>query len=109
MAGYGELLHGEAVSLGMVVAATMARQAGMFPKSGLIRQNKLLKALGLPVTYTGHVQVKDILSAIQLDKKVAHKQMRWVMPQRLGDVTVTSMPDDLVKSVLSAFFTEQRP
>jgi len=109
VAGYGELLHGEAVSLGMVVAATMARQAGMFPKSGLIRQNKLLKALGLPVTYTGHVQVKDILSAIQLDKKVAHKQMRWVMPQRLGDVTVTSMPDDLVKSVLSAFFTEQRP
>jgi len=109
VAGYGELLHGEAVSLGMVLAATMACQAGMFPKSGLIRQNKLLKALGLPVAYSGQVQVKDILSAIQLDKKVAHKQMRWVMPRRLGDVTVTCMPDDLVKSVLSAFFTEQRP
>ncbi len=107
--GYGELLHGEAVSVGMVVAATMAHQAGMFPKSALIRQNKLLKALGLPVAYAGHLQVKDILSAIQLDKKVAHKQTRWVMPRRLGDVTVTSMPDDLVKSVLSAFFTEQRP
>src|SRR6266571_495761 len=109
IAGYGELLHGEAVSLGMVLAATMACQAGMFPKSGLIRQNKLLKALGLPVAYSGHVQIKDILSAIQLDKKVAHKQMRWVMPRRLGDVTVTCMSDDLVNSVLSAFFTEQRP
>jgi shikimate kinase / 3-dehydroquinate synthase len=106
VAGYGELLHGEAVSLGMVVAATMAYQAGMFPKSGLMRQNKLLKALGLPIAYTGHVKIKDILSAIQLDKKVAHQQIRWVMPRRLGNVTVTSMPDDLVKNVLTAFFTE---
>ncbi len=106
VAGYGELLHGEAVSLGMVVAATMAYQAGMFPKSGLMRQNKLLKALGLPIAYTGHVKVNDILSAIQLDKKVARQQIRWVMPRRLGNVTVTSMPADLVKNVLTAFFTE---
>ena len=106
VAGYGEFLHGEAVSLGMVVAATMAHQAGMFPKSGLIRQNKLLKALGLPVAYTGCIKEKDILSAMQLDKKVEHQQIRWIMPRRLGNVTVTSMPADLVKSVLIAFFTE---
>jgi 3-dehydroquinate synthetase len=106
VAGYGEFLHGEAVSLGMVVAATMAHRAGMFPKSGLIRQNKLLKALGLPIACTGRIKEKDILSAMQLDKKVEHQQIRWVMPRRLGSVTVTSMPADLVKSVLTAFFTE---
>src|SRR5204862_7379610 len=32
-AGYGTLLHGEAVSLGMVVAAAIAQQAGMFSKA----------------------------------------------------------------------------
>ncbi len=106
VAGYGELLHGEAVSLGMVVAATIAQRAGMFPKTGLMRQNRLLKALGLPVAYAGHAQVKDILSAIQLDKKMAQKQVRWVMPRRLGNVIVTPMPDDLVTSVITAFFTE---
>src|SRR5205807_5091248 len=74
VAGYGELLHGEAVSLGMVVAATLAQQAGMLSKAAVTRQNKLLKALGLPVAYTGSVQAQDILAAMQLDKKVANKR-----------------------------------
>ncbi len=109
VAGYGELLHGEAVSLGMVVAGMIAQQAGIFPEAELMRQNKLLKALGLPITYTGSVSVRDILSAMQMDKKVTGKQVRWVMPRHLGDVTVTAMPDDLIESVITAFFTEKRP
>jgi shikimate kinase/3-dehydroquinate synthase len=109
VAGYGELLHGEAVSLGMVVAANIAQQAGMFPKTALVRQNKLLQALGLPTFYAGHAQVQEVLAALQLDKKVANKQVQWVMPKRLGNVVVTPMPDALVQSVITAFFTEKRP
>jgi 3-dehydroquinate synthase len=108
-AGYGALLHGEAVSLGMVVAATIAQQAGMFTKAGVTRQNKLLKALGLPIDYSGPVQAQDILAAIQLDKKVANKQVRWVMPQRIGQVIVTPMPGDVVQNVISSFFAERSP
>lgn len=109
VAGYGELLHGEAVSLGMVVAGMIAQRAGIFPEAELTRQNKLLEALGLPISYGGAVSVRDILSAMQLDKKVTGKQVRWVMPRHLGDVIVTAMPDDLVESVITAFFTEKRP
>src|SRR2546421_1307756 len=108
-AGYGALLHGEAVSLGMVVAAAIAQQAGMFTKAGVIRQNKLLKALGLPIDYSGPVQAQDVLAAIQLDKKVANKQVRWVMPQRIGQVIVTPMPGDVVQNVISSFFAERIP
>ena len=108
-AGYGALLHGEAVSLGMVVAATIAQQAGMFTKAGVTRQNKLLKALGLPIDYSGPVQAQDILAAIQLDKKVANKQVRWVMPQRIGQVIVTPVPGDVVQNVISSFFAERIP
>ena len=109
VAGYGEFLHGEAVSLGMVVAGSIAQQAGLFPEAELVRQNKLLEALGLPTSYAGSVPVGDILSAIQLDKKVAGKQVRWVLPRRMGDVTVTPVPNDLVESVITAFFAEKRP
>jgi 3-dehydroquinate synthetase len=104
---YATFLHGEAVALGMVVAGTIAQQAGMFAKSGLTRQNKLLQALGLPIAYDGPVQAQDILAAMQLDKKVANKQVRWVMPQRLGKVVVTPMPDELVYKVLISFFAEK--
>ncbi|HET8851720.1 MAG TPA: 3-dehydroquinate synthase, partial [Ktedonobacteraceae bacterium] len=109
VAGYGEWLHGEAVSLGMMLAATIAQQAGMFADADVARQGQLLRALGLPVVYKGDILAQDILAAMQVDKKVASKQVRWIMPQRIGEVIVTAMPDDLVRRVVTAFFTEKRP
>ncbi len=109
VAGYGELLHGEAVSLGMMLAATIAQQAGMFADADVARQGQLLRALGLPVLYKGTVRPQDILAAMQVDKKVASKQVRWIMPQRIGEVIATAMPDDLVRRIVTAFFTEKMP
>ena len=91
MAGYGALLHGEAVSLGMVVAATLAQRAGMCAAEDVERQNRLLAAFGLPLTYTGPVQAQEILAAIQVDKKVAGKRVRWILPRRIGEVTITPL------------------
>jgi len=105
VAGYGQWLHGEAVSLGMVIAAAIAQQAGMIAEDGVIRQRQLLAALGLPVSYDGPVQASAILAAIQVDKKVAGKQVHWVMPQSIGKVIVSTMPDDLVERVISTFFS----
>jgi 3-dehydroquinate synthase len=108
VAGYGEWLHGEAVSLGMVVAARIAFEARMFSENDMQRQNTLLVALGLPVRYSGSVRAEDILAATRLDKKVAGKQIRWIMPQAIGRVTVTTMPDALVTSVITEFFAKKR-
>ncbi len=107
--GYGEWLHGEAVSLGMVVAASLAQQAGMFAAADATRQNQLLAALGLPVTYSGSVRAQDILSTMQVDKKIVGKRVRWIMPTRIGKVEVTPMPDDLVVRVISSFFGSEEP
>ncbi len=106
VSGYGEWLHGEAVSLGMVAAGTLAQEAGMFPASDLGRQNALLAALGLPIVYHGSVRAQDILAKIQLDKKVVGKRVRWIMPQRIGEVVVTPMTDELVERVVTAFFAD---
>jgi 3-dehydroquinate synthase len=101
--GYGELLHGEAVSLGMVVAAQLAHEAGMFSAEDMARQNKLLAGLGLPVVYDGLVRAQAILAATQLDKKVVGKRIRWVLPRRIGEVVVTTLPDELVSRVVTVF------
>ncbi len=106
VSGYGALLHGEAVSLGMVVAATIAVQAGMFSKAALARQNKLLKALGLPVVYDGPARATAILAAMQHDKKVTNKQVRWVMPRRIGAAETAVLPSELAESVIATFFDE---
>ncbi len=108
IAGYGVWLHGEAVSLGMVAAAQLAHEAGMFPAEEMHRQNALLVALGLPVQYMGPVQAMDIFAAMQLDKKVVGKQIRWIMPQHIGTVTSVTLPETLVQRVLTTFFTTQK-
>ncbi|GAC1642418.1 MAG: hypothetical protein NVS4B12_05650 [Ktedonobacteraceae bacterium] len=108
VAGYGEWLHGEAVSLGMVAAASLAHEADIFSHEAMVRQNTLLTSLGLPIHYTGSVQAKDILAAIQLDKKVSGKQVRWIMPLQIGEATVTTMPETLVERVITTFFAEKR-
>lgn len=102
--GYGEWLHGEAVSLGMVVAAKLACEASLFSVSDMERQNRLLTALGLPVAYQGTVRAQDILRTMQLDKKIVSKQVRWVMPVHIGEVTVTPLPDEVVERVVTSFF-----
>jgi shikimate kinase/3-dehydroquinate synthase len=106
VSGYGELLHGEAVALGMVVAATIAVKAGLLSKAAMTRQNALLKALGLPIAYHGPARAAEILAAMQHDKKVANRQVRWVMPRRIGSAEITVMPAELVESIMTTFFDE---
>ena len=108
VSGYGEWLHGEAVSLGMVAAARLAQEADMFPTASVERQNALLAALGLPTIYHGSVRTRDILTKIQLDKKVVGKRVRWIMPRQIGEVFVTQMPDELVERVVTTFFAEKQ-
>jgi shikimate kinase/3-dehydroquinate synthase len=108
VSGYGEWLHGEAVSLGMVAAAALAVEAKLFAPDAAARQNALLAALDLPTVYQGTVSAQDLLAKIQLDKKVVGKRVRWIMPLRIGEVISTNLPDDLVTHVTTSFFAGER-
>jgi 3-dehydroquinate synthase len=85
VAGYGELLHGEAVSIGMQCAARLAQQIGRIENSLVTRQQYLLGALGLPVTVPA-LDEGELVAAMQRDKKVEHGRLRFVLPSRLGYV-----------------------
>ncbi len=105
--GYGELLHGEAVSIGMVVAANTALESCLCSANMVARQNAILVAFGLPITYHGTVGVQALLSAIQLDKKVVGKRIQWIMPLHIGEVMITPIPDELVIHAITTFFAEE--
>lgn len=85
VAGYGELLHGEAVAIGMQCAARLARQLGRIDDALVQRQQDLLLALGLPVAVPA-LEEEALLAAMQRDKKVEHGRLRFVLPSRLGHV-----------------------
>jgi 3-dehydroquinate synthase len=85
LSGYGRLLHGEAVAIGMDCAARLAEQTGRLDPSFPQRQRKLLVALGLPVQLP-KLDRQKIVAAMMHDKKVQHGRLRLVLPDRLGHV-----------------------
>lgn len=86
--GYGTLLHGEAVSLGMVAAAQMAYSLGRIDETTVKRQQNLLNQLGLPVTSKRLNDISDatLLSIMARDKKNLDGQLRFILPDRVGHV-----------------------
>ncbi len=83
--GYGEMLHGEAVAIGMLCASRLAESLDLIDGELTRRQSKLLEALGLP-TDIPPVDTDKVLTAMQRDKKVAHGQLRFVLPTAMGHV-----------------------
>ena len=90
--GYGEILHGEAVSIGMDCAARLAAKLGRVTDDMVQRQRKLLVALGLPIDMP-KLAVEDVVVTMQRDKKVAHGKLRFVLPDRLGHVSLVGDVD----------------
>jgi 3-dehydroquinate synthase len=82
-AGYGTLLHGEAVAVGMQAAAHIGRSMGMLSNDDSERQRTVLKRLGLPTRWSG-LAVDDVLARLSLDKKRAGQTQRWVLAERVG-------------------------
>src|SRR5581483_8342264 len=83
VSGYRRILHGEAISAGMMAAAEIGRRAGITPAHIGERQRALFGRYGLPLRHQG-LDVDALLAAIALDKKVAAKRVRWVLLEDLG-------------------------
>lgn len=105
-AGYGTLLHGEAVSIGMQMAARLAIKMGLCDDKVLQRQTELLQACELPVVF-GDARTDEMLAAMMRDKKVAHGKLRFILPTKIGAVQfVSDAPEALVRESITESITE---
>jgi len=86
---YEKMLHGEAVSVGMMCAAYISNFLGLLTDKQLARQQKLLEMYGLPVKASG-IDLKDVTNAMLLDKKTLDGSIRWVLLDRIGHSIVKS-------------------
>ena len=87
--GYGDWLHGEAVAAGMVMAGELSGLDG----DDKLRLKRLVASAGLP-TAPPSAGSKVLRDAMGLDKKVQHKQMRFVLLKALGESYITSDYDE---------------
>ena len=103
LCGYGELLHGEAVAIGMVCASRLAERRGLIDAETTRRQQALVSAVGLPVALPPDARLApaDLLACMRLDKKAVAGRLRFVLPTGLGEVRLfDDIPEGDVRAIL---------
>jgi 3-dehydroquinate synthase len=100
--GYGEYLHGEAISIGMVVEAEMAKALGMVDTAFCDRQRAVFSSSGLPVVCPSGKE-SELIDAMTRDKKVASGKLNFILPTRIGNVkSVPSPRAEAIKAAIKA-------
>ncbi|KAI4240668.1 MAG: hypothetical protein L6R42_011474, partial [Xanthoria sp. 1 TBL-2021] len=109
-----QILHGECVSIGMVLEAALARHLGVLDGGAVARLAKCLSSYGLPTSSSDpvvrrrsankHCTVKQLLSVMGADKKNDGKKKRIVLLAGIGrtfkrEATVVSDRD--IRVILS--------
>jgi 3-dehydroquinate synthase len=103
-AGYGVLLHGEAVAVGMQAAACIAQKLEMLIPACAGRQTELLRALHLPLRWS--TPVDDVVARLALDKKRAGSRQRWVLAEGIGAGRIRDdVPPMLAREAIAAICT----
>ncbi|WP_127530748.1 3-dehydroquinate synthase [Paenibacillus kobensis] len=100
VAGYGELTHGEAISIGMIGSALVGVKLGA-PVSVYETTRRVLGKSGLPVRLPEHMDVDAIMNAMMHDKKFTEGSIVYVVPTEIGRVEVRSdVPVSLVRETV---------
>lgn len=95
------LLHGEAVSLGMIVAAEISRLRGQIESADCARIKQTLHKFGLPIAAPFNVTPKEVLDHAVSDKKRVRGRHRWTLLQELGEASFDNdVEDSLVLKAL---------
>ncbi|EDY39459.1 3-dehydroquinate synthase [Cyanobium sp. PCC 7001] len=105
LCGYGTVLHGEAVAIGMAAAGEIAVAMGLWSRDDQQRQLALIAAAGLPHTWPS-LDEAAVLACLQGDKKVREGQLRFVLPTAIG---VVQIRDDVSAGTILGAIAGLRP
>lgn len=102
-AGYGTYLHGEAVGLGLLLAARMSEKLGMISAAELERVENILHLYGLETRLRGAISSERLLEASKRDKKVMSGHSRYVLLNSIGEAVVRrDVPEELVREIFDS-------
>lgn len=94
----GGIMHGEAVAIGMVLAAKVSRSMGLASDSFVQMLEQDIERVGLPVAVpqdetTGKpIEIKVLTEALKKDKKVEGAGIHFILPKALGEVLDVNVP-----------------
>lgn len=102
LGGYGEWLHGEAVAIGMQMAAEASALLGRIDAGDVSRIRALLERARLPTRARG-LTAPAVLEGMSLDKKADRKGLKLVLLERIGRAVVVPAPEaPLIERAISS-------
>lgn len=107
--GY-QILHGEAVAIGMAAEAGLGRRLGVTDADVVDALTEALAAFQLPLVPPAEIDVERALEAMRQDKKVRSGSVRFALPRRLGEMAgsvsdgwTVEAPEEEITAVLRRF------
>lgn len=97
--GYGNWLHGEAVAVGMLMAADLSARLCWISWDDVKRVRGLLMLAELPVA-PPLIPVPTFIEYMLVDKKVKDGQLRLVLLRQIGEAVVAPADSELIKQTL---------
>jgi len=86
--GYGNYLHGEAISVGMLMAAKLSQLESYLDVDEVNEIQHLLEKANLPTSISGKITASDFMAAMSVDKKVIDGNIRLILLKELGDAFI---------------------
>ncbi len=93
--GYGEWLHGEAVSVGMCMAADMSNKMGWITDADSARVIRLCEKANLPTKKPAGMSSSDFIKHMKVDKKNTSESIRLILLNKLGKAVIHDCLDDV--------------
>lgn len=90
---YTKYTHGEAIAIGMNMAALVAHGMGLCDESFVQKQQALIQLIGLPIHYEG-LALHELFEVMKIDKKVKNGKLTLVLPEQMGTVRIVSDIDE---------------
>lgn len=94
--------HGEAVAIGMLVAARISNKLGILDQNEVIRLKGVIAGAGLP-TELPSLEAERLIQAIRHDKKIWQGKIKFILSRTMGDVFIT---DEVSPSLIAEALVE---
>lgn len=105
--GYGKWLHGEAIALGMLMAADLSQRMGWISEDVTDRLEKILVKLNLPVALPDDLDTTKMCELMAVDKKAKDGMLFLILLKGIGEAVVTDeFNEDLLMETLQYFSSE---
>jgi len=104
LTGYEKFLHGEAVAVGMTIAARLSELRGLCAGGTKDRLQRLLRLFDLSMEMPRAVTTKAMIEALELDKKGLTEARRLILLDAIGHALIDdqSMDDQIASAIESA-------